>query len=47
MMLLDLRLLPVFPELIVYSDLTLFGGGLVSAGKEMVRWRMSEDSLAV
>ena len=47
MMLLDLRLLPVFPELILYSDLKLPRGGLVSAWKEMVRWRVNEDSLAV
>ena len=47
MMLLDLRLLPVFPELILYSELRLPGGSLLSAWKEIVRWRVIEDSLAV
>jgi hypothetical protein len=48
MMLLDLRLLPDLPELIlVYSDGRVSGAGLVSAWKEMVRWRVSDDSLAV
>jgi hypothetical protein len=47
MMLLDLRLLPVLAELILYSDARLSGAGLVSAWKEIVRWRVSEDSLAV
>jgi hypothetical protein len=38
MMLLDLRLLPDLPELIVSdSDVRLPGAGLVSAWKEMVR----------
>jgi hypothetical protein len=48
MMLLDLRLLPDLPELILwYSDVRLCGAGLVAAWKEMVRWRVSDDSLAV
>jgi hypothetical protein len=47
MMLLDLRLLPDFPELILYCEPRSSGAGLVSAWKEIVLWRVSEDSLAV
>ncbi len=37
MMLLDLLLLPLLPELILKSDPKLSEAGLVSGGKEMVR----------
>ena len=39
MMLLDRRLLPVFVELMLDSGARCSFGGLVSAEKEMARWR--------
>lgn len=47
MMLLDRRLLPDFPELILCWGGRSVRSGLLSAWKEIVRWRVRKDSLAV